>query len=146
MNYILKHRAAAAVAAIETARTPLEKHTARQEGLSVKAELEKTIGDDAALAALRKAQPQSMIGVWKGAEPVHDRPIFMVGPAGTKIVSAVTLPDGSKAEPNPQYQIVVPMPLVPAMIARGFVRANSVITPLDGTMPDPVRPNIMQVP
>jgi len=47
------------------------------------------------------------------------------------------LPDGTKAAPNPQGQIVVPMPLVPAMIARGFIRANSVITELDTTVPAP---------
>jgi hypothetical protein len=136
MNHILQHRANAAMAKIETARSPLEKHMARQEGLSVKADLEKRLGDDNALAAFKAAQPQNSFGVWKGA-PVHDRPIFMVGPAGTKIITPVALPDGSRATPNPQGQIVVPMPLVPAMIARGFVRANSVITELDTTTPDP---------
>jgi len=135
MNHLLQHRAHEAVVKIETARTPLERHTARQEGLSVKADLEKQISGDAALAAFKSAQPQSMAGVWKGL--VHDRPVFMTGPAGTKITDPITLPDGSKAEPNPQGQIVVPMPLVAAMIARGFVRANSVITPLDTATPDP---------
>jgi hypothetical protein len=134
-NRLLQHRAHAAKVAIETARTPMEKHFARQEGLSVKADLEKQIGDAAALAVFKSAQPQSTFGVWKGL--VHDRPVFMTGPAGTKITGPITLPDGSKAEPNPQYQIVVPMPMVPAMIARGFVRANSVITPLDTATPDP---------
>ena len=100
MTHLLQHRAHAAKVAIETARTPMEKHFARQEGLSVKADLEKQINDDAALAAFRSAQPQSAFGVWKGAL-VHDRPVFMVGPAGTKITGPITLPDGSKAEPNP---------------------------------------------
>ena len=135
MNHLLQHRAHEAVVKIETARTPLERHTARQEGLTVKADLEKQINCDAALAAFKSAQPQSMAGVWKGL--VHDRPVFMTGPAGTRITGPITLPDGTKAEPNPQYQIVVPIPLVPAMIARGFVRANSVITHLDTTTSDP---------
>jgi len=135
MTHMLQHRAHEAVAKIETARTPLQKYLARQEGLSVKADLEKQISDDAALAAFKSAQPQSAFGVWKGL--VHDRPVFMTGPAGTKITGPITLPDGSKAEPNPQGQIVVPMPLVSAMIARGFVRVNSVITHLNTTTPDP---------
>jgi hypothetical protein len=134
MTHLLQHRAHEAVAKIETARTPLERHTARQEGLSVKADLEKQISDDAALSPFKSAQPQSAFGVWKGL--VHDRPVFMTGPAGTKITGPITLPDGSKAEPNPQYQIVVPMPLVPAMIARGFIRTNSVISELDTATPD----------
>jgi hypothetical protein len=136
MNYMLQHRANAAIAAIETARTPLEKHLALQDGLAVKADLEKQIADDAALAMFKATPAQSMVGVWK-AEPVSDRPVFMTGPDGTKIVSPVALPDGSKASPNPQGQIVVPMSMVPAMIARGFVRANSVITELDTTTPVP---------
>ncbi len=65
MNYMLQHRANAAIAAIETARTPLEKHVARQEGLTVKADLEKQLGDDQALATFKAAPAQSMIGVWK---------------------------------------------------------------------------------
>jgi hypothetical protein len=140
MNYMLQHRANAAMAKIETAQTPLQKHLAREEGLSVKRDLEKQIGDDAAVAAFKSAQPQSSVGVWKG-NLVHDHPVFMTGPAGTKIVAPVALPDGSRAAPNPQGQVVVPMRLVPAMIARGFVRANSVITELDTTMRNPARSN-----
>ena len=34
------------------------------------------------------------------------------------IDGSVALPDGTKAAPNPQGQIVVPMRLVPAMVAR----------------------------
>ena len=130
MNHMLQHRAQAAIADIESARTPLQKYLAQQEGLSVKADLEKLMSDDAALAVFKAARPQSAIGVWKGA-PVQDCPVFMIGPAGTKIVAPIALPDGTKASPNPQGQIVVPMPMVPAMIARGFVRANEVITNLD---------------
>lgn len=133
MNYILQHRAAAAGAAIDTAHTPLQKHIARQEGLTVKAELEKQIGDDAALNAFRKAKPQSMVGVWKG-EPVHDRPIFMTGPGGAKITAAVSLPDGSQTVPNPHGQIVVAARFVAALIALGFVReSNSAMTSLNTT-------------
>jgi hypothetical protein len=136
MNYMLQHRANAAMAKIETARTPLQKHNARQEGFAVKADLEKRLGDDKALAAFKSAQPQSSVGVWKG-NLVHDHPVFMTGPAGTQIVAPVALPDGSRAAPNPQGQIVVPMRFVPAMVARGFVRANSVTTNLDTATPDP---------
>jgi hypothetical protein len=135
MNYMLQHRANAAMAKITSARTPYEKRVAHAEGLSVKADLEKQIGDDAALAAFSKAKPQSMVGVW--TEPVSDRPIFMVGPAGTKITAPIALPDGTRAAPNPQGQIVVPMSMVPAMLARGFIRANSVITELDTATPAP---------
>jgi hypothetical protein len=127
---MLQHRANAAMAAIETARTPMQKRDARQEGFAVKADLERQLGDDKAIAAFKAAQPQNSFGVWKDG-PVHDRPVFMTGPAGTKITAPIALPDGTKAAPNPQYQIVVPMRFVSAMIARGFVRANSVITELD---------------
>jgi hypothetical protein len=140
MNYMLQHRANAAIAAIETARTPLEKHVARQEGLTVKADLEKQLGDDQALAAFKAAPAQSMIGVWKDTT-VRDHPVFMTGSAGSKIAAPITLPDGTKAMWNPQYQIVVPAHLVPAMIARGFVRANSVMTDLNTAMRDPALPN-----
>jgi hypothetical protein len=140
MNNMLQHRAHAAKVAIATARTPMEKHMARQDGLAVKADLEKQIADDAAVALFKATPAQSMAGVWKG-ELVHDRPVFMVGPAGTKITGPIALPDGTRAAPNPQYQIVVPMKFVPAMIARGFVRANSVMTNLDTTTPDPARLN-----
>jgi hypothetical protein len=124
---ILQHRAAAATAAIEAARTPLQKHRAREEGLAVKRDLEQAIAGDAAVAAFKKAKPQSSAGVWKG-EPVNDRPVFMTGPAGTKITGPIKLPDGSSASPNPQGQIVVPMKYEPAMVACGFVRANAVMT------------------
>jgi hypothetical protein len=139
MNYMLQHRANAAMAKITSARTPYEKAAARQEGLSVKADLEKQIADDAALAAFKSAKPQNSFGVWKG-EPVADRPVFMVGPAGTKITAPIALPDGTRAAPNPEGQIVVPMSMVPAMLARGFIRANSVITELDTATPITMRP------
>ena len=64
----LQHRAHAAVAAIDEARTPAQKPAARQEGLSVHADLQKQIGDDNAMAAFKSAKPQSMAGVYK-AEP-----------------------------------------------------------------------------
>lgn len=128
------------MADIDAARTPAQKHAARQEGLAVKADLEKQLSDNQALAAFKAAQPQNSLGVWKG-EPVADHPIFMVGPAGTKITAPVALPDGTKAAPNPQYQIVVPARFVPAMLARGFIRANDVITPATIAMRDPARPN-----
>jgi hypothetical protein len=129
---ILQHKAAAAAAAIENAKTPLQKHSARQEGLAVKAELEKQIGDDAALAVFKKTKPQSFFSVWKGG-PVSDKPIFMTGPTGTKITAPIALPDGTKAVPNPEGQIVVPERFAQAMIVRGFVRANSVTTALHTT-------------
>jgi hypothetical protein len=69
--------------------------------------------------------------------------VFMVGRGGTKITVPVELPDGSKAMPNPQGQIAVPAHLVPAMLQRGFVRANSVMTDRSGGMgmADPTRSN-----
>jgi hypothetical protein len=82
----LQHELPCRFEKIETARTPPQKHLARQEGLSVRADLEKQISDDAALAAFKAAQPQSSFGVWKGL--VHDRPVFMTGPAGTKITGS----------------------------------------------------------
>ena len=66
-NYMLQHRANAAMAKITSARTPHEKHLARQDGLAVKADLEKQLADDAALAAFSKANPQS--GLNKFAVP-----------------------------------------------------------------------------
>lgn len=128
MNHLL-HRAAAATNALQTARTPLQKHVAREEAYLVKRDLEQQVASDAAIAAFKKAKPQNTAGMFKG-EPVHDRPVFMTGPAGTRITGPIKLPDGSSAAPNPQGQIVVPMQHVPAMIARGFVRANSVMTNL----------------
>jgi hypothetical protein len=135
-----QHRASAAMAAIDAAKTPLQKHVARQEGLAVKADLEKQIADENFKAAFKAAQPQSMIGVWKG-EPVRDAPVFMTGPAETRITGPVKLPDGTMAAPNPQGQIVVPASMVPAMMGRGYFRANSVITALGEKFPDPARPN-----
>jgi hypothetical protein len=137
MNHMLLNRAHAAKVAVESARTPMEKHFARQDGLSVKADLEKHIADNTALAVFKTAQPQSIAGAWSA--PVHDRPVFMVGPNGSKITAPIALPDGTRAAPNPQGQIVVPMKFVDGLIARGFVRANSVITELDGTLPDPAQ-------
>lgn len=135
----LQHKANAAIAAIDAAKTPLQKFEAHRDGLAVHAVLKKQIRDDAALAAFRKSQPQNSGGMYSGI--VRDHPIFMVGPAGTKITAPVTLPDGTKAMPNTQYQIVVPAHLVPAMIARGFKRANDVLTDKHTAMRDPVRPN-----
>lgn len=136
----IQHRANAAMAAIDTARTPAQKHLAQQEGLAVKADLEKQIADENFKTAFTAAKPKSVVGMWKG-EPVRDAPVFMTGPAETRITGPVKLPDGSLAAPNPQGQIVVPASMVPAMMGRGYCRANSVITELGGTFPDPARPN-----
>jgi hypothetical protein len=139
MNHILTNRGAQAKAAIDNAKTPMQKRDARREGTAVMGELEKKLGDDAAVAAFKKAQPQNSFGVWKGT--VSDRPVFMTAQSGLKITGPIKLPDGSMAAPNPQYQIVVPMKFVPAMVARGFVRANSVITNLNPPSDGPARPN-----
>lgn len=138
----LQHRANAAMAAIDQARTPAQKHAARQEGLSVKADLEKQIGDSNAMAAFKAAKLQSMTGVYTD-NTVRDYPVFMTGPAETRITGPVKLPDGSLAAPNPQGQIVVPASMVPAMMGRGYFRANSVITALGEKFPmsDPPIPN-----
>ena len=138
----IQHKAAAVIAAIDDAKTPAQKHAARQEGLAVKADLEKQIGDNKAIAAFRSAKPRSMAGVYKD-DTVRDYPVFMTGPAETRITGPVKLPDGSLATPNPQGQIVVPASMVPAMTARGYFRANSVITALGEKFPmsDPPIPN-----
>jgi hypothetical protein len=135
MNHMLMNRAAVACAAIESAKTPMQKRLAEQEGLSVKQALEKQLADDAALAAFSKAKPQSMAGVWTA--PINDHPVFMVAQPGTKITGPITLPDGSLAAPNPQYQIAVPLRFLDEMLRRGFIRANSVMTNLDTAMPAP---------
>jgi hypothetical protein len=135
----LQHRASAAMADIDAAKTPMQKHQARQEGFAVKAELEKHIADDKAMAAFKAAVPQNSSGMY--SDVVRDHPMFLVGPAGKKITTTIALPDGSKATPNPQGQIVVPARFVPAMIARGFVQANSVFTDPGNPLRDPARPN-----
>jgi hypothetical protein len=139
---IIQHRqaAAAAMAKIDAARTPHEKKIAREEGVAVHAALAKFIADDNALKAISAARPQNSAGMFSG-EPVFDHPVFMVRADGTKITAPVVLPGGSKAAPNAAYQITVPAHFVAAMMARGYVRANSVITALGDTFPDPARPN-----
>lgn len=138
----LQHRANAAIAAIDEARTPAQKHAATAEGHAVHADLKKQIGDDKAMAAFKAAKPQSMVGVYKD-DTVRDHPVFMTGPAETRIIGPVKLPDGTMAAPNPQGQIVVPASMVPAMMGRGYFRANSVITALGEKYPmsDPPIPN-----
>jgi hypothetical protein len=135
---VLQHRANEAMAKITSARTPQEKHDARQEGFAVKADLEKWLGDDQALKAFKSARPKSVVGMYKGAP----RFIFMVPAGGKTQTAAVTLPDGSKIIPI-QNQIPVPENMVDAMIARGWVRMNSVLTDLSSAlgMSDPARPN-----
>jgi len=134
MNPILQHRANVAVANIETARTPLEKHAARREGLAVRLKLEKQIGDDGALAVFKATRPQSAFSMWKARSPraagVHDRTCRHQD-------CRTDCPSGRhQSRTKPAGQIVVPMPMVAAMTARGFVRANSVITHLDAVAPD----------
>jgi hypothetical protein len=51
---------------METARTPLEKHLAREEGLAVKRDLELQIAGDAAVAAFKNAKPQNSARMYKG--------------------------------------------------------------------------------
>ena len=124
-THMLQYRAAAATAALEAAQTPMAKRLAHQEGIAVKADLEKFVADGNAITAIKAAhtQPQNSFGMFKSA-PVHDRPVFMTGPAGTKITKPIVLPDGTKAAANPSGQISVPIKLLPAMLARGFLRAN----------------------
>jgi hypothetical protein len=135
----LQHRASAAMADIDAAKTPMQKHQARQEGLTVKADLEKHIADDKAMAAFKAAVPQNSLGMYQ--DIVRDHPMFLVGPGGKKIIKPVALPNGEKAIPNPQGQIVVAAHLVPAMLAAGFVQANSVFTDPGNPLRDPARPN-----
>ena len=141
-NELLRHRAYVAKVAIETAKTPYERAAARQEGLAVRADLQKHLADEQALALFKSTPARSMVGVWKAAELVHDRPIFMTGPAETRIMGPVKLPDGTMATPNPQGQITVPLKFLDEMMARGYFRANSVITNLtDTTVPTPAHLN-----
>jgi hypothetical protein len=142
LTHNLQNRAARAMADIDAARTEVQKFEARREGFAVHGELQKHLADEQALDAFRKSPPKSMAGVYKG-EPVADHPMQMVGPAGTKITAPVELPNGEKAIPNAAYQITVHAHHVPAMRQRGFVLANSVITPLGEKYPvrDPAIPN-----
>ncbi len=142
MTHNLQHRANAAMAAIDAAKTPLQKHVARQDGLAVHADLAKQIGDDEAMAAFKAAQPQNSFGVYKD-NTVRDAPVFMTGPAETRITRPVKLPDGTMAAPNPQGQIVVPARFAADDARRGYFRANSVITALGEKFPmsDPPIPN-----
>jgi hypothetical protein len=119
----LQHRTAAAVAAIDAAKTPAQKSDARRAGLAVHADLEKFLADENFKTAFKKAKPKNSIGMYK-ADPVEDHPVFLIAPDGMKITGPVTLPDGTKALPNPQYQIVCPASMVPAMLARGYRRFN----------------------
>jgi len=137
-SIILQQRANAAGAAIDAAKTPLQKQ-ARQQGLSVYAELAKHLSDEKALAAFKNAKPENSGGMWNGAPLV----IYMTRADGKKITAPVTLSDGSIAAPNPQYQIAVPLNLVNAMLQRGYVRANDVLTDIGEKFPirDPVIPN-----
>ena len=137
---ILLHQAGAAVAAIKDAKTPYEAHHARADGFKALGELEQAVAGDAALAAFKNAKPQNSFGVYNKGTPVNDHPVFLVAGDGMKIVSAITLPDGSTAIPNAAGQIAVAMRFAAALIAsRGFVRANSVTTDLNITAPDPAR-------
>ena len=139
---ILLHQAGAAVAAINDAKTPYEKHHARADGFKALNDLEQAVAGDAAIAAFKAAKPQNSFGVYNKGAPVNDHPVFLVAGDGMKIVSAITLPDGSKAIPNAAGQITVPAKHVPAMTALGFLRANAVMTDINTTAPDPVRTNI----
>jgi hypothetical protein len=135
---ILQHRAAAAMEKITAARTPQEHHDARQEGFAVKTDLEKFISGDQALRAFKAARPKSAVGMYKGGP----RFVFMVPADGKTQTAPVTLPDGSRIIPI-QNQIPVPENMVDAMVARGWVRMNSVLTDLSTAlgMSDPARPN-----
>ena len=111
----------------------------RQEGFAIKADLEKFLGDDQALKAFRKAKPKSSFGIYGNGT---GRVIFMVPSNNRTQTAAVELPDGTKVVPT-QNQIPVPDNMVAAMVNRGWIRANSVITDLSGAlgMSDPARTN-----
>ena len=64
---MLQHRANAAIAKIASATTPHAKATARQEAMAVKADLEKHLRDEQALALFKSARPQQSFGKWKGS-------------------------------------------------------------------------------
>jgi hypothetical protein len=133
-QHVLLHQAASAIEKIKAARTPMEKHFAREDGLRVKADLEKHIADEAALKAFAAVQPRSTAGTYKGMP----RFFFMVPKDGKKQTALVTLPDGSSVTPI-QSQIPVPEEQVPAMTARGWTRANSVTIDLNTVNYVPMR-------
>jgi hypothetical protein len=91
------------------------------------------------MAAFKAAVPQNSLGMFK--DIVRDHPMFLVGPGGKKIIKPVALPNGEKAIPNAQGQIVVAAHLLPAMLAAGFMQANSVFTDPGNPLRDPARPN-----
>jgi len=136
LTHNLQNRAAQAMAAIDAARTPMEKHAARQEGLAAHADLAKQVADDKAMAAFKNAKPENSGGMWNGAP----RFIFMVRADGSKPTAAVELPDGNKVVPI-QGQVPVPENQVAAMMARGWKRFNDVINDQHTSMRDPARPN-----
>jgi hypothetical protein len=133
---VLQHRAAQAMEKLANARSPVEKHEARQEALAIKLDLENFLAAENFKAAFKAAQPKSVVGMYKG----QPRFFFMVRADGSKPVAAVALPDETMVKPI-QGQIPVPETMVAAMVARGWKRANDVITPANIGMRDPARPN-----
>jgi hypothetical protein len=132
------------MADIDAAKTPAQAFEARREGFAVHGELQKHLADENFKAAFKAAaaKPRSMIGVYKD-DTVRDAPVFMTAAAEARITRPVKLPDGTLATPNPQGQIVVPASMAAQMTARGYFRANSVITALGEKFPmsDPPIPN-----
>ena len=100
-------------------------------------DLEKFLDDERALAAFKAAQPRNTFGMYKGTT----RFVMMVPAGGKTQTAAVELPDGTKVVPI-RSQIAVPQQMVPAMTARGWVRANGVITELEVALGNPPIPNI----
>jgi hypothetical protein len=64
---MLQHRANAAIAKMASATTPDAVTDARREGFAIKAELEKHLREDQALALFKSARPQQSFGKWKGS-------------------------------------------------------------------------------
>jgi hypothetical protein len=132
----LQHRANAAIAAIDTARTAAQKHAAATEGRAVHADLEKHVADASAMAAFKNAKPENSGGMWNGVPRV----IHMVRADGKTQTAMVMLPDGTKVMPI-QNQIAVPETMAAQMTSRGWKRSNDVINDLHTGMRDPAIPN-----
>jgi hypothetical protein len=118
----LSYRAAAAIDAHNRA-SGFDKVATARELVDVKAQLEQTQREDAALQVFKATPPQSSFGAWID-KTVQDHPVFFYAAGSTRILRPVRLPDGSTATPNPEGQICVPAYMAPAMIARGYVRVN----------------------
>ena len=129
MTHNIQHRANAAMADIDAARTPAQKHAARQEGLAVKADLEKQLSDNQALAAFKAAQPHNSFLRLQGQHS-PDAPGFMTGPAETRASHARSNFLTARWQRQIRKGKLCATARFAAEMTRRYFRANSVITAL----------------